>query len=148
MNDTDKFRDWVVTLQSGKEVYITSPEACIDTIALMCANDWVRNTYPVLYDNDNAVKVVGFNDRFVYKGLSVERRFSKHWYRIDTNPISDNAMQQLVQELYKILSTCYENFGEDELREYIDGVYERGDIVDERNRLEKELLLEYGGVPF
>jgi hypothetical protein len=147
MHDTDKFKHWNVTLQSGKEVYVISPEACVDTIALRCANDWVRNIYPV-YDNDKAVKVVGFNDRFVYKGLSVERRLSKCWHRIDTTPISDDAMQQLVQELYKILSTCYDNFGEDELSEYIKGTDARSDIEKERDRLEKELLLEYGGVQF
>lgn len=148
MHDTDKFRHWNVTLQSGREVFVVSPELCDSTIALSCANDWVRSAFPILCGNDTVANVVGFNDRFVYKGLSVERRLSKHWYGIDTTPISDDAMQQLVKELYKILSTCYDNFGEDELSEYIKGTDARSDIENERNRLEKELLLEYGGVQF
>ena len=148
MHDTDKFKHWIVTLQSGKEAYVISPELCDNTIALSCANDWVRSTYPILYDNDTAVKVIGFNDRFVYKGLSVERRFSKNWYRIDTTEVSDDAMQELVKELYNILISCYDDFGEDELKAYINGTDARGDIEDERDRLEKELLLEYGGVQF
>lgn len=148
MHETDTFRHWNVTLQSGKEVYVVSPEACVNTIALSCANDWVHSTYPLRYNNDKAVKVVGFNDKFEYKGLSVERRFSKCWYRIDTTPISDDAMYQLVKELYKILSNCYDDFGEVELTEYINGSDVRDDIENERERLEKELLLEYGGVQF
>ena len=148
MHETDTFRHWEVILQSGRSVFVVSPELCDNTSALSCANDWIRSTYPILYDNDTAVKVIGVNDRSVCKGLCIERRFSKHWYRIDTSPISDDAMYQLVKELYKILSNCYDDFGEVELIEYINGSNARDDIENERGRLEKELLLEYGGVQF
>lgn len=148
MHDTDKFRDWKVTLQSGKEVYVVSPELCDNTIALSCATDWVRAAYPVLYGNDKAVKAVGFNDRFVFNGLSVERRFAEMWYRIDTTPISDGDMRALVEELYTILTKHFDDFGEMEVIEYLECRGEHDDIEEQRERLEKELLLEYGGVPF
>lgn len=148
MHDTDKFKHWCVTLQSGKEVFVVSPELCDNTFALICANDWVRSTYPRRYDNDLAVNVVGFNDKFVFNGLSVERRFAKMWYRIDTTPISDGDMMALVEELYTILTKHFDNFGEMEVNEYIEDSDVHYDIDAERERLEKELLLEYGGVPF
>ena len=148
MHDTDKFRHWKVTLQSGKGLFIVSPELCDSAIALSCATDWVHSTYPVTFDDDKVVKAVGFNDRFVFKGLSVERRFAEMWYRIDTTPISDGDMMTLVEELYTILTKHFDNFGEVEVIEYLECRGEHGDIEEERERLEKELLLEYGGVPF
>ena len=148
MHDTDIFKHWKITLQSGKKVYVVSSGLCDNTTALSCATDWVHSTYPVRYDNDKAVEVVGFNDRFVFNGLSVERRFAEMWYRIDTTPISDGDMLALVEELYTILTKHFDNFGEVEVIEYLECKGEHGDIDDERERLEKELLLEYGGVPF
>lgn len=148
MHDTNEFRDWKVTLQNGKTVFVVSPECCDNTIAFSCATDWVRAAYPVLYGNDKAVKVVGFNNRFVFEGLSVERRFAEMRYRIDTTPISDGDMRALVEELYTILTKHFDNFGEVEVIEYLECRGEHGDIEEERTRLEKELLLEYGGVPF
>lgn len=149
MNNTDnKFRHWLVTLQGGKEVYTKSPEACDSAIAFNCAKDWLRSTYGVLYDvlkQSDIEKVVGFNDRFDYKGLSVERRFAKIWYQIDTLTISDKKMMQLVAELYTILTTCFDDFNESDVEAYIRGE-EHLDIEQARDRLEKELLLEYGGV--
>lgn len=148
MHDTDEFRHWKVTLQSGKRLFIVSLELCDNTIALSCATDWVHSTYPFLYDDDKVVKAVGFNDRFVFNGLSVERRFAEIWYRIDTTPISDGDMRALVEELYTILTKHFDDFGEIEVIEHLEHRVERSDIEEQRERLEKELLLEYGGVPF
>lgn len=148
MHDTDKFRYWDVIRQSGKELFVVSPELYDKTIALSCANDWVRSKYPKRYDNDIVVNVVGFNDGFVFNGLSVERHYAKRWYRIDTTPISDGDMRALVEELYTILTKYFDNFGEMEVNEYIEGSSVHYDIEQEKERLEKELLLEYGGVPF
>lgn len=148
MHETDTFRHWNVTLQSGKEVYVVSPEACDNTLALFCANDWVRSKYPGRFNNDNAIKVVGFNDRFEFNGLVVERHCAKTWYRIDTTPISDGDMRTLVEELCTILTKHFDDFGEMEVNEYIEDCTVHYDIEEQRERLEKELLLEYGGVPF
>jgi hypothetical protein len=70
------------------------------------------------------------------------------WYRIDTTPISDGDMRALVEELYTILTKHFDNFGEAEVIEYLECRGEHSDIEEQRERLEKELLLEYGGVPF
>ena len=93
-------------------------------------------------------KVVGLNNRFVFNGLSVERHFAKTWYHIDTTPISDGDMMTLVEELYTILSKHFDDFGEMEVNEYIEDSCAHYNIDNERERLEKELLLEYGGVQF
>ena len=61
---------------------------------------------------------------------------------------SDGDMMTLVEELYTILTKHFDNFGEVEVIEYLECRGEHGDIAEERERLEKELLLEYGGVPF
>ena len=144
----NKFSHWYVTLQGGKDVYIASPEACDSNIAFNCAKDWLRFTYSGLFNDlkqSDIEKVVGFNNSFEYKGLSVERRFSKVWHKVDTLPISDEKMMQLVVELYTILTTCFDDFNESDFEEYIRGE-EHMEIELVRDRLEKELLLEYGGV--
>jgi hypothetical protein len=89
---------------------------------------------------------------FVCKGLQVRRNLSEKAFGISTATISDKSMFELTKELYYILSNCFYEWTESDVQEYIictpDTYNERFNQIDqEKVRLTRELLLEYGAIP-
>lgn len=88
---------------------------------------------------------------FVYKGLQVRRLLSEKVFQISTATISDKTMFELTKELYYILSNCFDEWTEDDVQWYIcctvDEHNERYNRIEqEKVRLTRELLLEYGAI--
>jgi hypothetical protein len=88
---------------------------------------------------------------FVYKGLRVRRLLSEKVFQICTATISDKKMFELTKELYYILSNCFDEWAEEDVQCYIrctvDEYNERYNRIEqEKVRLTRELLLEYGAI--
>lgn len=108
---------------------------------------------PVIATFQSSVSTVRPDMVFVYKGLQVRRSLSEKVFGISTATISNKRMLELTKELYYILSNCFYEWTESDVQEYInctpDTYNERFNQIDrETVRLTRELLLEYGGVPF
>ena len=106
---------------------------------------------PVIATCKSSKSVVRPDMVFVYKGLQVRRHLSEQMFGISTATISNKSMFELTKELYYILSNCFYEWTEDNVREYLTCTTrtynERfNQIEQEKVRLTRELLLEYGAI--